>query len=163
MTLFKVARIVCGVLALMYLGAAATIVLVALPAPAAGGTCGPSSSSESALEAFFNPGSIGAGREPSVSSGQRPQWQAFVNECQSSTTTRVGTAGAILVGALLLGLGVPWVVRRFTRDEALGHGGLPPSGWYPDPTDPASTRWWDGTAWGPHHTPPEPSATPSFR
>ncbi|WP_235933777.1 DUF2510 domain-containing protein [Agromyces humi] len=25
----------------------------------------------------------------------------------------------------------------------------PPAGWYPDPSAPGQTRWWDGTAWAP--------------
>lgn len=25
--------------------------------------------------------------------------------------------------------------------------GLPPAGWYPDPTNPQRPRWWDGAAW----------------
>ena len=25
----------------------------------------------------------------------------------------------------------------------------PPSGWYPDPDDAQTQRWWDGTTWGP--------------
>ncbi len=24
---------------------------------------------------------------------------------------------------------------------------LPPAGWYPDPSDPSSQRWWDGQRW----------------
>jgi len=39
-----------------------------------------------------------------------------------------------------------------------------PAGWYPDPSDPARQRWWDGNAWTEHvHPPaaPEPvAATP---
>jgi hypothetical protein len=33
--------------------------------------------------------------------------------------------------------------------------GAPPAGWYPDPSDPRVTRWWDGVAW----TPPATAAT----
>ncbi len=161
MTLAKATRIVCSVLAVLYLGAALTVVLVGLPAPAAGGTCGPGTSSESALEAFFDPISIGAGAEPSAASGQRPQWQSFVNECQSSANTRVITAGAIVAGALLLALGVPWLVRRFTRDDDAHEEEGPRSGWYPDPVDPGEPRWWDGTTWVAQRPPADLSSTSS--
>ncbi|MEZ5266977.1 MAG: heavy metal-binding domain-containing protein, partial [Acidimicrobiales bacterium] len=29
----------------------------------------------------------------------------------------------------------------------------PPPGWYPDPFEPGSTRWWDGSQWGQQRTP----------
>lgn len=32
-----------------------------------------------------------------------------------------------------------------------------PAGWYPDPSDPSRTRWWDGTQWT-HHEPPAAQA-----
>jgi hypothetical protein len=112
-------------------------------------------SSESAIAAFFNPASIGAGPEPSATSVGRPQWLAFVNECQSATNTRIATAGAIFVGALLLGLGLPWTVRRIARQKQTDQTVLPPPGWYPDSTDPRLARWWDGRAWGPAHAPLE--------
>lgn len=28
-----------------------------------------------------------------------------------------------------------------------------PAGWYPDPANPASLRWWDGSQWTDHHAP----------
>ncbi|MBN9241022.1 MAG: hypothetical protein BGO97_15015 [Micrococcales bacterium 70-64] len=37
-------------------------------------------------------------------------------------------------------------------------GALPPAGWYPDPRDPSSRRWWDGLAWTGHVRTPEPVA-----
>lgn len=30
------------------------------------------------------------------------------------------------------------------------HSAVPAAGWYPDPSDPARLRWWDGTAWTEH-------------
>jgi hypothetical protein len=34
-----------------------------------------------------------------------------------------------------------------------GAQAMPPSGWYPDPEQPASLRWWDGTVWTDHRAP----------
>ncbi len=36
-----------------------------------------------------------------------------------------------------------------------------PAGWYPDPSDPSRTRWWDGTQWT-DHTPPAAPAAPAY-
>ncbi|MGX1563967.1 DUF2510 domain-containing protein, partial [Streptomyces sp. NPDC055509] len=38
----------------------------------------------------------------------------------------------------------------------------PPPGWYPDPHGPHLERWWDGTAWTEHPSPP-PSAHHPYR
>ena len=75
--------------------------LVGLPRPAVGGTCGPGTSSESAIVAFFDPGSIGAGAEPAVTSAtDRADWMAFVGECQASADSRVLGTFAILIVAI---------------------------------------------------------------
>ena len=146
------------------LAAGVTIALTSLPAPAAGGTCGPSTSSESAIAAFFNPVSIGAGPEPSAASSGRPQWLAFIRECQSATNTRMVEAGATVAGGLLLGLGLPWVMRRrLAKEIGTDHMEISRPGWYPDPADPSVARWWDGRAWGPvyalhDHQPPKPTS-----
>jgi len=153
-TLFGAVRVVCTVLAVLFLAAAATIALVPLPTPSAGGTCGPGTSSESAIIAFFNPASIHAGPEPTVTSGERPQWSAFISQCQSATNTRMVQTAVIVVGALLAGLGVPWALRRLVREDTASRRRLPPPGWYPDPTDPNVPRWWDERGWGPPYAPP---------
>ncbi len=152
MTLVGAVRVVCTVVCIMFLAAAATVALVPLPPPAAGGTCGPGTSSESAIVAFFDPVSIDAGPEPPAASGARPQWLAFVSECHSTTDMRMVTVGSILVGAGLLGLGLPWFVRRFATEDDRGQVGPPPPGWYADPTDPSVPRWWDGGAWETGHS-----------
>ena len=38
---------------------------------------------------------------------------------------------------------------------------LPVAAWYPDPTDPAALRWWDGLRWTPHVTSRTPQAAPA--
>ena len=156
-TLVRTIRVGGALLCVGFLAAAATIALTPLPA-VAGGTCGPGTESESAFAAFLNPASIGAGPEPSTASGGRPQWLAFVHDCQSATNTRIVTAGAIVAGALIVGLGLLWPVRRLARGRRTDQRGLPPPGWYPDSTDPRVARWWDGSAWGPAHAPVEHQA-----
>jgi len=160
MTLVRAVSVVCLVLGVVLLGFATTVAVVPLPAPAAGGTCGPGASSESAIVAFFDPVSIGAGREPSPASAARPQWEAFVNACQSATDTRMTVAGAIVLGFLLVVFGIPSAVRRYgTRIPAAPSAPLP--GWYPDPADPRLAWWWDGGAWGPPYA-PVPGPWPSY-
>jgi len=141
-------RIIATAVAVVLLGAAAVVAFYPLPAPAVGGTCGPGTSSEAAAAAFFNPGSIGAGPEPTVASGQRGQWQAFVDQCQTSADTRMAIALALVVGAFAVGFGLPLVARRIESEPSPAVAGWQaPAGWYPDPADPRRPRWWDGTAW----------------
>ncbi len=155
-------RSACVVVAVALVAAAFAVALAALPIPAAGGTCGPGTGSESALSAFFNPKSIGAGREPSASSGGQPQWRAFVSDCQSATDRRMVVSGSVLVGAILVGLGLPWMLGRVAEEQAAESAAtdtpdnaatppLPPPGWYPDPANPTTMRWWDGSAWALSH------------
>jgi hypothetical protein len=88
---------------------AITAVLAALPAPAAGGTCGPGHGSEGALFAFFDPASIGAGSPPpaTASAATHLQWLAFVSECQSSANAHM------LSGFFALVLGLAAVAGGF--------------------------------------------------
>ena len=67
------------VLVLVFLGCfgvayAAAGMLTALPAPAIGGTCGPSTASETALEALAEPSSIGAGADDGLSARESEEW-----------------------------------------------------------------------------------------
>lgn len=107
--------------ALVFLGLfgaafAITGLLVALPPPAVGGTCGPGRSSESALVAFFDPVTIGAEQEPpATDTAGRADWLAFVGECQSSADSRVLAVFAILVlsaGVALAGSALVLTGRR---------------------------------------------------
>lgn len=91
-------------------------VLVPLPAPAAGGTCGPGTSSEAPISALLNPVSIGAGVEPPANqAAARRQWTAFVSECQSSADHRGVAAVLILVLSLVVGILGPKLVLRRKR------------------------------------------------
>jgi hypothetical protein len=105
---FRVALVLLGLFGVAF---AISGLLVALPRPAIGGTCGPGASSETAIAALFDPGSIGAGPEPPATSAtDRTDWMAFVGECQASADGRaLGTLlilvlsiAVTLVGAVLL-------------------------------------------------------------
>lgn len=60
------------------------------------------------------------------------------------------------------------VVRPVTRnrqapgaDTAAMTTPTPAAGWYPDPSNPAVSRWWDGTVWTEHTIPATPSRSVS--
>jgi hypothetical protein len=93
---------------------AAAGMLTALPAPAVGGTCGPSTASETALEALAEPGSIGAGPKPPVSNvTAHRQWTTFVQQCQDLADRRGLASLAILVISLAVSaIGLIWVLRK---------------------------------------------------
>ena len=98
---------------------AAAGMLTALPAPAIGGTCGPSTASETALQALTQPGSIGAGPEPSRSNvPEHRQWATFIHQCQSLADHRGLTSLAIFVVSMVVaGVGLLWVLRRKGVDD----------------------------------------------
>lgn len=140
-------------LALVFVGLFGATVAVSglwapLPAPRAGGTCGPGLGSEAAVAAMVNPGSIGAGAEPPVTrKAARANWTEFVSECQSATDHRALVTVPVLIVSLVLavwGLMVLW--RREDRQavaeppvaeqpwwlQTSGPGGpTPPSGGAP--------------------------------
>jgi len=141
-------------LGLMGAAIAVTAVLTALPQPAAGGTCGPSSgSSETPIVAFFDPVTIGAGAKPSTSdTTSYLDWLAFVGECQSATDARILEALAILIlsigvggGGLLVSRHSPASIRAALASSGAGSGGTdtgtaadvsaagPPAGWQRGP------------------------------
>jgi hypothetical protein len=94
--------------------------LIGLPKPAVGGSCGPGRSSESAIVALFDPGSIGAGQEPPATSAtDRADWLAFVGECQASADGRVLATFFIFtisVGVALAGTYLVLTSRKRTTD-----------------------------------------------
>jgi hypothetical protein len=105
---------------------AAAGMFTALPAPAIGGTCGPSTGSETAAEALTEPGSIGAGPQPAKTnvSGHH-QWATFVQQCQSLADRRGLASLAILVVSLAVaGIGLFWVLRKPKHSDA-GSGAEP--------------------------------------
>jgi hypothetical protein len=79
----------------------------------------------------------------------------------------------ILMGAgILLGIGgvvmlIVGIVRRgqARRRPMMAYaggypGGQPPPGWYADPQQPGSLRWWDGTRWTDQTETPSSPPTP---
>ncbi len=125
-------------LAVVGVAIALTAVLTSLPPPPVGGTCGPGRGAESAIAAFFNPGSIGAGREPAGNSVAHLQWYAFVGQCQASTNSRMMIGLAVLVLALLIAV-AGWLVLRRSMASAATE---------PGPSDPGrdDLEPWPGTS-----------------
>lgn len=102
---------------------AISAVVVNLPAPGVGGTCGPGSGSEAPIAAFFNPASIGAGVEPSSASAvAHSLWLAFVGECQSSTDARILIGMAVLVLSVAFALLGPYLLFKLFRPHQ--HAGI---------------------------------------
>ncbi len=99
---------------------AAAGMLTALPPPAVGGTCGPSTGSETALQALAQPGSIGAGPEPPTSNiTAHRQWETFIQQCQTIATRRGLASMAIAVISIVVaGVGLVWVLRRRPTEDA---------------------------------------------
>jgi len=157
----RTVRVALGVLAAVVLAGAALVIFTPLPAPAAGGTCGPSTGSETAAQAFFEPHSIGAGPRPRAGTQARAEWDAFVQQCQSAADVRMGTSLGLVLLAVLLGVIAPGVVGRVMSSRPTAPAG-PPAGWFPDPEHGGSWRWWDGRQWGPRAPPPTaPPPAPS--
>jgi hypothetical protein len=99
-------------------GAAIAIsgLIIALPKPAAGGTCGPGTASEAPIVAALDPVSIGAGREPASSDTKSyEQWLAFVGECQASADGTVLAAVLILMVSAGIAVGGPLLLLRKTK------------------------------------------------
>jgi hypothetical protein len=95
---------------------AMTGLLVALPRPLAGGTCGPGQGSEAAIVALFDPITIGAGPEPAATDATgRAQWSAFVHQCQTAADDRALAAFPILIVSAGVAVIGPLVVRRRAR------------------------------------------------
>ena len=97
----------------------ATGMLTALPAPAIGGTCGPSTASETALQALTQPGSIGAGPQPPKSNvTAHRQWQTFIDQCQDLADRRGLASLAITVISIsAAGAGLFWIYRKRQGEE----------------------------------------------
>jgi hypothetical protein len=97
---------------------AVTGLLVALPNPAVGGTCGPGKSSESSIVAFFDPVTITAGPEPATTHAtDRAEWMAFVGECQASADSRVLATFAIIVLSVAVAVAGTALTRRGIRAQ----------------------------------------------
>jgi hypothetical protein len=120
-------------LGLFGLAFAVSGIFVSLPKPAAGVSCGPGTSSEPAIVALFDPGSIGAGPEPPAANAtSRADWLAFVGECQASADGRVLANFLILTLSIGVGLTGTALVLRARRPApptaaAAPAAGAPPS------------------------------------
>jgi hypothetical protein len=92
--------------------------VVPLPNPAVGGTCGPGVAAEAPIAAVLNPGSIGAGPEPAATDVEgHQQWLAFIGECQATADGRTLAAVLIVLGSAGLVVGGPKLVDRTSRTK----------------------------------------------
>jgi hypothetical protein len=107
-------------LALFGVAFALSGLLMGLPQPAVGGSCGPGTTSESSIVALFDPGSIGAGQEPPAArTADRADWMAFVGECQASADSRVLATFVILMVSIGVALAGAMLALRATRKHPL--------------------------------------------
>jgi len=109
-------RLGFAIVGIFGIAVAISAVVVNLPAPGVGGTCGPGTGSEAPIVAFFNPASIGAGIEPPTASAlAHSLWLAFVGECQSSTDSRILIGLAVLVLSVAFALLGPYLLFKLVR------------------------------------------------
>jgi hypothetical protein len=140
-------------LAVVGVAIALTAVLTSLPPPPVGGTCGPGRGAESAIAAFFDPGSIGAGREPVGNSVAHLQWYAFVGQCQAATNSRMMIGLAVFALALLIALAGFLILRRSLAPAATDPG---PGEFGDDDVEPR----WGPSGTGAPATPDRPASPP---
>lgn len=115
----QVVRMALVFLGLFGVGLAISGLLIALPVPAAGGTCGPGKASEAPIVALFDPVSIGAGQEPpATEAANRANWVAFVSECQTAADNRGLAALAILAVSAGVALVLPLLIFRRKRKSS---------------------------------------------
>ncbi len=129
---------ICVLLGVFGATVALSGLFAALPAPGAGGTCGPGQSSEAAIVALLDPVTIGAGAEPPASqAAPRKQWRAFVDECQTAADNRALVAFPILVVSIGVAVvGILLQLRRSRRGRRPGPGeriGVDPAQSWPAP------------------------------
>ena len=134
---------------------AVTGLLIGLPAPSAGGTCGPGQGSEAAIIAFFDPVTIGAGPEPPASNPTaRAQWSAFVDQCQTAADDRALTAFPVFVVSVGIAVVGFLAYRRRTPGRTDSTPQVIAAGWPPPPW---SSPWAGPPPYatgGPSHWPP---------
>jgi hypothetical protein len=112
------ATLLCVCIGLFGAAFAITSLVTTLPANAEG-TCGPGKGSETAIVAFFDPVTIGAGTEPPASNATgRSQWSAFINSCQSAANQRAIVAFPVLIVSVAVAIGGPLLLRRRPRGQA---------------------------------------------
>lgn len=112
-------RVVFALVGVFGVAFAISGVLLVLPPPAVGGTCGPGTASEAPIVALLDPVSIGAGAQPpTTDTADHRAWTEFVSECQSSADNRGLASLAILVVSIAVAVGGPMVVLRRKRKPA---------------------------------------------
>jgi hypothetical protein len=161
------ATLLCVCIGLFGAAFAITSLVTTLPANAQG-TCGPGKGSETAIVAFFDPVTIGAGAEPPASNAAaRSQWSSFINSCQTAANQRVAVAFPVLIVSVVVAIGGPLVLRRRARGQAsagAGPAGAPPAGgpaaaWVAPMGAPTPVAV---GGWGPAASVPPPGLAPSW-
>lgn len=62
----------------------------------------------------------------------------------------VANSGTYLIGTAVLGVlgGVGLILAGASQKQPAARGtGMAAAGWYPDPSNPGTTRYWTGTTW----------------
>lgn len=120
--LYEVARVIGSVVALGAVAGALLIVLLPLPTEQFLGltvaSCGPNLDSDSSLQVLFDPSVVNQGEpqlspDASASEVASRQWDDtdLINLCAGKAESRAQTAALLAVLGLVVGIGVPWVIK----------------------------------------------------